>query len=194
MTRRKVRPDELDLWNKVTQSATPLEQRAAPRLDELKPSNKAPNPAPQPIQQFRIGQHHPSKNETHLPFTTLSESLSQSPVHMDAKAFKRMRGGKLTPEARLDLHGRTVDQAHGELIRFILTSHARDLRLVLVITGKGQRHDPFSAAPMRRGVLKHQVPAWLRMPPLAQSVLQVSESHKRHGGAGAYYVYLKRRR
>jgi DNA-nicking Smr family endonuclease len=43
------------------------------------------------------------------------------------------------------------------------------------------------------GVLRHQVPLWLRQPPLGQAVLQVSEAHLKHGGSGAYYVYLRRR-
>jgi DNA-nicking Smr family endonuclease len=32
------------------------------------------------------------------------------------------------------------------------------------------------------------------MAPLGSLVLQVSESHIRHGGQGAYYVYLRRSR
>ncbi|MFW5655927.1 MAG: Smr/MutS family protein, partial [Roseicyclus sp.] len=48
--------------------------------------------------------------------------------------------------------------------------------------------------PIRRGVLKQQVPGWLTAPPLGALVLEVREAHQRHGGGGAYYVYLKRRR
>ena len=113
---------------------------------------------------------------------------------MDKKAHTRLKRGKLAPEARIDLHGMTLDQAHPALIRFVLTSYTRGLRLVLVITGKGQREDPYDPMPMRRGVLKQQVPMWLRMPPVAQAVLQVTEAHIRHGGSGAYYVYLRRDR
>ncbi|WP_371418219.1 Smr/MutS family protein [Roseivivax sp. THAF30] len=113
---------------------------------------------------------------------------------MDSKAFTRMKRGKLKPDARLDLHGMTLDRAHPALTRFIFASQARGHRLVLVITGKGQREDPYDPAPRRRGVLKTQVPQWLRMPPLATAVLQISEAHIRHGGGGAYYVYLRRLR
>jgi DNA-nicking Smr family endonuclease len=40
--------------------------------------------------------------------------------------------------------------------------------------------------------LRHQVPHWLRLPPLSQAVQQVAEAHLKHGGAGALYVYLRR--
>jgi DNA-nicking Smr family endonuclease len=114
---------------------------------------------------------------------------------MDAKAFTRMRRGKLPVEGRIDLHGMTLDQAHPALIEYILTANAMGKRLVLVITGKGttkRNHDVF--AHQGQGVLKRQVPLWLRMAPLSGAVLQVSEAHQSHGGSGAYYVYLRRAR
>jgi DNA-nicking Smr family endonuclease len=104
-----------------------------------------------------------------------------------------MTRGKLQPEARIDLHGMTLAEAHPELIRFILNAHAQGLRLVLVITGKGKRRDDLGPIPNRIGALRHQVPGWLHLPPLGPSVLQVTEAHQRHGGSGAYYVYLRRR-
>jgi DNA-nicking Smr family endonuclease len=64
---------------------------------------------------------------------------------------------------------------------------------VLVITGKGKpgREDDY---PHRQGgVLRQQVPHWLRLPPLGLAVQQVAEAHLRHGGSGACYVYLRRR-
>ncbi|MFG6543173.1 Smr/MutS family protein, partial [Sulfitobacter sp. M22298] len=48
--------------------------------------------------------------------------------------------------------------------------------------------------PVRDGVLRHQVPQWLSMPPLSSLVLQVAQAHVSHGGGGAYYVYLRRNR
>ena len=73
-----------------------------------------------------------------------------------------------------------------------LDAQAGGLRLLLVITGKGR---PTEAAwPQRHGILRHSVPHWLAAPPLAGRILQVAPAHQRHGGAGAYYVYLRRRR
>jgi DNA-nicking Smr family endonuclease len=43
---------------------------------------------------------------------------------MDAKTHGKMTRGKLQPEARIDLHGMTLAEAHPELIRFILNAHA----------------------------------------------------------------------
>ena len=113
---------------------------------------------------------------------------------MDRKAHRKMTSGKLEPEAKIDLHGMTLAEAHPELIRFILNSQDRGRRLVLVITGKGKMSHDDGPIPQRQGVLRHQVPQWLRMPPLGPAVMQVSQAHLKHGGAGAYYVYLRRTR
>jgi DNA-nicking Smr family endonuclease len=136
---------------------------------------------------FGIG----SKAERSTTRVTTPSRETPKPV-MDTKTYGKMKRGKLVPEARIDLHGMTLDQAHPALTRFILTSYSRGFRLVLVITGKGQQDDPHDPIPRQRGVLKRQVPMWLRMVPLNTAVMDVSEAHLRHGGGGAYYVYLRR--
>ena len=90
----------------------------------------------------------------------------------------------------------TLSQAQPALTAFIMASYAIDRRLVLVITGKGQKKSVEDVGPIpeQPGILRRNVPHWLQVPPLAQLVLQVSEAHGRHGGGGAYYVYLRRRR
>ena len=118
--------------------------------------------------------------------------LESASVQMDYKAFKKMKRGKSTPEASFDLHGMTVAQAHTALIHFLMTSYSRNMRLVLVITGKGKLQKDKGPIPRQVGILRHQVPQWLRMPPLRDKVLQVSEAHGKHGGSGAYYVYLRK--
>ena len=79
-------------------------------------------------------------------------------------------------------------------IAFFLSAQASGKRLVLVVTGKGKDRDEPGPIPTPRGVLRHQVPQWLMLSPLAQAVLQVTPAHVSHGGAGAYYVYLRRTR
>jgi DNA-nicking Smr family endonuclease len=113
---------------------------------------------------------------------------------MDARKHAKMTRGKLDPEARIDLHGMTLAEAHPELIRFILNAQTAGLRLVLVITGKGKPGPDHGPIPQRTGVLRHQVPLWLRMAPMGPAVLQINEAHLKHGGGGAYYVYLRRGR
>jgi len=194
VTRRRLRPDEIELWRRVADSTEKLhpEKRDSAPVARPKPTPvKHPKPHLQP---FRVGEKAPQTRDGHDVLPGISERLAKSPLHMDKKAFTRMKRGKLLPEDKIDLHGMTLDQAHPALVSFILSAHAAQMRLVLVITGKGKSSHDHGPIPQRKGVLKHQVPQWLSMPPLSQAVLQVSEAHLKHGGTGAYYVYLRRRR
>jgi len=154
-------------------------------------SRPKPVITPDPLPRFNVGQKasHTRPDDV-LP--GIADRLSRAPVNMDNKAFGKMKRGKLRPEARLDLHGMTVDQAHPELMGFILNSQAMGRRLVLVITGKGKMRDDGGPIPVRHGILRHQVPQWMALPPLSGAILQVTPAHLTHGGHGAYYVYLRR--
>ena len=195
MSRRRVKPDELDLWNQVASTT----ERLAPLRRSLivdAPLQEAPKKREaKPIAPFSLGALPTSTREMRDVLPALSERLRSAPVKMDAKSYKTMQRGKLKPEGRIDLHGMTVAQAHPALISFIMTAQANGKRLVLVITGKGGKREELGAiAPQRMGALKRQVPIWLTMAPVSSTVLQVTESHIKHGGAGAYYVYLRRAR
>jgi len=115
-------------------------------------------------------------------------------VKMDMKAFTKLKKGKLEPEDILDLHGMTLETAFPALSSFISSAHSTQKRLVLVITGKGKNTDPGYAVPQRNGVLRSQVPIWLKEPRLSSLVLQIEQAHHKHGGLGAFYIYLRRNR
>lgn len=183
---RTLDPAEQDLWQRVARTANPLhafqQSLAAPPVPEV--AKPIVPPASARLAPFQIG----GKSAT-APAVVAGVP---APVQMDRKAFDRLRCGKLTPDARIDLHGMTLSQAHPALIGFVMQSHARGDRLVLVITGKGRTAPNDGPIPRRQGALKQDVPLWLRSMPLAPLVLELREAHRRHGGEGALYVYLRR--
>ena len=192
---RHLTAEERALWDLVTRRDKPA--RSAPDIRspvESTPPKPVPAIIPRdPIRPFQIGQvvSHTSRNDL-LP--GLTERLARAPVQMDTKAYVKLKRGKLVPEGRIDLHGMTLAQAHPSLIGFILSAAAAQKRLVLVITGKGKLRDDFAPMPARQGILRHQVPQWLAMPPMGPLVMQIAPAHISHGGEGAYYVYLRKSR
>ncbi len=191
MSRRKLSQDELELWRRVNEKTERLKPTERPAPVPEPTFIPAPKSAPLPLRRPKPAQ---KPTVTYNLSEQLTSGLAAAPVQMDQKAFKRMRRGKLTPEGRIDLHGMTLDRAHPALTRFILSAAASGKRLVLVITGKGRDRDNGDLIPTRKGVLRHQVPHWLTIPPLASHVIQFTPAHISHGGEGAYYVYLRRRR
>lgn len=191
--RRTVLPEEQALWMTVAKTARPMRRQTMADVIEQAATDHAPvKTAPVAVPMFTLGEKARTST-AHRPSPNLTDSLANAPLRMDAKAFGKMNKGKLSPESRIDLHGMTLSEAHPELMAFILGAHVAGLRLVLVITGKGKLKADHGPIPQRMGVLRHQVPQWLRLPPLAAAVLQVAEAHLRHGGSGAFYVYLRRR-
>lgn len=200
--RRSLRPEEAEIWAAVARTARPLHPGRQLFLKEVEtpahavpvhPETLPPHGHAQPrLPFFQLGEKTRSAPRIDL-MQTPAQALAAAPLQMDAKTHGKMTRGKLTPEARIDLHGLTLSEAHPELIRFVLNAQSDGMRLVLVITGKGKRGEDIGPIPQRMGVLRHQVPQWLRLPPLGLAVLQVSEAHLKHGGSGAYYVYLRRR-
>jgi len=197
MARRQPRglsPEDRALWQKVAESASPLHSDQRTKGSEAPEKPKTVDHAHPPLAEFQIGQTAPSRPAKHDVAPGIEVDLMRGPVNIDKRSYDRLRRGKLVPEARIDLHGMTLAQAHPALISFIRTSHGAGKRLVLVITGKGRGVVDEGPIPSRRGVLRHQVPHWLAMPPIGPMVLQVTPAHQKHGGGGAYYVYLRRHR
>jgi DNA-nicking Smr family endonuclease len=106
---------------------------------------------------------------------------------IDRRTAEKLRRGDMTIDRRLDLHGMTEAAAHAALDRAVAAAWRDGLRVLLVITGKGSVKDG-------GGVLRRNLPRWLAVGDTAAHVLRVETAQPRHGGAGAYYVLLRRHR
>jgi DNA-nicking Smr family endonuclease len=104
---------------------------------------------------------------------------------VDKSTAKKLTGGKFNIDAKLDLHGKTQDEALLSLRYFIKNSFETSKRGVLVVTGKGSNND---------GILKNQVPRWMNISGIREYIIMFSYAQPKHGGDGALYVLLKRRK
>jgi DNA-nicking Smr family endonuclease len=126
--------------------------------------------------------NHESKFNTHYVGSTISEYPRREFKHNHQRY------------AVLDLHGMTQFQAHRALLDFIEFQYRRGSRLVLVITGKGERSSENPTSSDERGILRRMTPLWLEHPQFRKFVSRVSSSGVRHGGDGALFVELRRPR
>lgn len=177
--RRLVTPDEARIWRAVVRDVKPLpgtpapEPGAAPPLPS--PTVTNPPPAPRPCSP-------PPLRRPAVPPLPLEHGRAAG---LDKRTAERMQGGDMEIDGRLDLHGMTQDSAHAALNGFVLRAYDAGRRCLLVITGKGR---------LGSGVLRAEVPRWLNQSPLRERVLGFSYAKARHGGEGALYVLVKRRR
>lgn len=96
-------------------------------------------------------------------------------------ALRRLRKGRQTPNATLDLHGMTLDRAHEALRAYLPLKAAEGIRLLLIITGKGE------------GILKNALPEILCRDDIAPFVVCYEQASPFHGGSGAFYAVLRQK-
>ncbi len=172
--RRVVRDDEARLFEAAMRGVEPLAGHGGDALDETSakaaPSTKRPAAAPPP----------PSRR------TPMPELRPGRAADLDARTMERLRRGRVRPEARLDMHGMTQDEAHRAVAGFIAASRSAGRRCVILITGRGR-------AKLGGGILREQTPRWLNLQPTRGNILGFAEAQPKDGGAGALYVLLKKK-
>jgi len=175
MARRDLSPEDAELWRHVTRNVQPYHRpvrHAAP---------EAPEPTTSPRPSVAAPRETPARRATAAAPLVVGEAHD-----MDRRMAKRFKRGELGIDARIDLHGFTLDQAHAALGGFLRLEHGRGSRCVVIVTGKGREGG--------EGKIRRETPHWLNQPTLRPLVLAVTEARTRDGGTGAFYVLLKRRR
>ena len=94
-----------------------------------------------------------------------------------------VRRGKVDVEATIDLHGMTLATAQTVLPKFLRTHRIKGARCVLVITGKGRPGE---------GAIRRDFRLWLERADASALISGYSPAHIKHGGGGAFYVFLRR--
>lgn len=122
-----------------------------------------------------------------------ASKIAASEKAIEPNLKRRLARGREPIDATLDLHGMTQAQARAALSVFVPARAARGDRTLLVITGKGIKKTGYLQME-QKGVLREMVPLWLNAPELAPLVAGIDPAHPGHGGGGALYVRLKRKR
>ena len=174
---RRLTDEERKLWGHFTRSVVPRGRGlvpAAPPPTAATSKTKSPTQARPPARVAAAGARTAPGLE---PF--------------DRRLKQRLARGTESVDERIDLHGRTQSEAHAALLSFLRKAQSHGAKFVLVITGKGGgARDDWS----ERGVLKRQVPQWLKLPEFRGYVIGFEDAHSGHGGAGALYVRIRRRK
>jgi DNA-nicking Smr family endonuclease len=98
------------------------------------------------------------------------------------RRVKQVERGQLKPEAELDLHGLTVEDACTKLRFFLQDALYQGCRTVLVITGKGLHS---SDGPVLRIAMERLLESQKEL------VLEWGMAPQRYGGSGALIVFLR---
>jgi len=185
-------PEDQRLWDHVAGQIKPLSgrDRLHSRMAELLQDEAAAEHSGKqaPPQKRRATGTAPTHSAPVPPKPRPQPELTHgSRADLDRRKAERLSRGKLPIEATLDLHGLRQAEAHRRLEVFLAESQAAGKRCVLIVTGKGLHKE-------EGGVLRANVPRWLNEASNRAKVLSFDYAQQKHGGTGALYVLLRRRR
>ncbi len=191
-----LKDEDRALWQHMTRDAKPLAKREPPPARPDAPPAKAePEAKPEAKKETKPARALPRPRPV-IPVQRAEPALEHGrAAGVDRRRTERLRRGRLPVEARLDLHGYTQGQAHSALDHFLGEAQARGQRCVLVITGKGTTTGAATGTTTESGgVLRAQVPRWLNEPANRARVLAFDYAQPKHGGLGAIYVLMRRKK
>ena len=171
-------PTDDDFFKQMMQGVKPLKPRKAIELVKIK-NHKPPPPPHLPKLTPPVACDLTNTGECEL---SAESVLSYGKNNVAFRQFMQLKQGLLKIEHRIDLHGLTIEQARDKLWQSVMFACQNQLRLVLIIHGKGG----YDGGP---SLLKSHVNHWLKQMP---EVLAYHSAARQHGGLGAVYVLLKR--
>ncbi|MBN2140986.1 MAG: Smr/MutS family protein [Desulfovibrionaceae bacterium] len=179
--------DETGLFRDAMRGVTPLERDAGGRQVSDRP---APAPLQPPAPGAREREYLDSfmRGEVEFELEFSDEYLYGFVRGLDMKIFQRLKAGALSPEAHLDLHGQNSDQARENLLFFVRESYLQGRRCLLLVTGRGRN------SPGGLGIIRREIKVWLTGAPLRRVVLAFCTALPKHGGTGALYVLLRKKK
>ena len=173
---RRLGPEERALWEKVIASVRPLHAREA----------SEPAPAAPPPEPAAIAAGPPPNPKPPSP-----PKKPQVGTTLDSGWDRRLAQGLVQPDLIVDLHGHNLATAYDLLDRRLDQAISTGARLLLLITGKPPQSEH---RPVQRGAIRAAVGDWLAASRHAGDIAAVRGAHRRHGGTGALYIILRRRR
>lgn len=191
MARRHLSSDEQAIWKALTHSVRPLRPVPAPAKVSGAPMTHPAERKVMPAPSRPVGAA-PTRTAVPVPIPTPAPVPGPVPV-LDNSWERRVRGGTLTPDMTIDLHGHSLSSAHVRLNHALSAALAHDQRILLIITGKPPKA-PALNQQSRRGAIRGEIGHWLETSPFADRIASVRQAHPRHGGDGALYVILRRKK
>ena len=190
MARQKDKPEKANgdaAWQRLTATTNPLPRESRNRHIAL-PSDGKPKPKTEKAQpKAAASAQKPPQKKPAVGTKIAAGAVKNLPPQADImpRTRRRLARGTLPIEARLDLHGLSLAEAESALAAFVAQARAQGRIWLLVITGKGTRGE---------GKLRRALPEWLGRGALAGQIVEYGPAAAGHGGAGAFYLRLRRSR
>ena len=111
---------------------------------------------------------------------------------------KELKRGKINIDRRIDLHGYGLVEAHEKFISEVKKNYNKNKRCLLIITGKGvhkkTENEQDTTPKLFYGKIKNSIINWINEDDLKKYILTYQDAGFEHGGDGALFVYLRKKK
>lgn len=174
--KRNLDPEDIAFIRTQMKSVKPLKKITKKKSPEENKYNYSPRRKIIPKEKIELIEFSDHWRE---PITSEAELLFSRPG-LQQKIIRELKRGEIKVRARLDLHGKTIDEARTAVSEFISLAIEKKYRCLCIIHGKGKPGD--------FPILKNQVNTWLPQHP---AILAFCSAQPKDGGTGAVYVLVK---
>ena len=188
MAGRRLNPDEQIIWSRLAQTIRPLPGRSRPRgagetISPQRQEMAIPARPPHPALGMKAAKNTETAPARPAPVAVLDDGWE-----------RRIATGAIIPEMSVDLHGHSLEAAHKRLNQALGAAVARGVRVLLVVTGNPRPLATTPSGQKARGAIRAEIGDWLALSGQAEAIASVRVAHPRHGGRGALYIILRRRK
>ena len=183
---------EEDFFLKKMKGVKPLKKRDN-KIDKTKSvkKNKKKNTVLKKTKRTKLTEVHSQLEKK----TKSNFNLTFSEINKDLKK------GRVNIDRRIDLHGYTLLDAQDKIKKEIIKNYENKKRCLLVITGKGlyqaNKNDQFyehHQPKLFHGKIKNSIIGWIKEDDIKKYVLTYQDAGFEHGGDGAIFIYLRKKR
>ena len=131
--------------------------------------------------------------------TTNERKVSRSEFKLSfGDVNKELKRGKIKIDRRIDLHGYGLVEAYEKFISEVKKNYDKNKRCLLIITGKGVHkkieNEQDVNPKLFYGKIKNSIISWINEDDLKKYILTYQDAGFEHGGDGALFVYLRKKK
>ncbi len=137
---------------------------------------------------------HKQKNTKTQNINTTTKNTEFFLENIDLK--KGIKKGSLHIDKKIDFHGKSLLESEEQFNSTIIESYKSGQRCLLFVTGKGlfkpKKHGENDKPKLYHGIIRSSFVEWARLKKFSKYILSVERASIKHGGDGAFYVYLRK--
>ena len=111
---------------------------------------------------------------------------------------KAVKKGSFYIDKKIDFHGRSLLESEEKFNNTVIDCYNKGKRFLLFVTGKGlfksKKNEDTDPPKLYHGIIRSAFVDWARSKKLSKYILSFEQASIEHGGDGAFYVYLRKKK